>query len=137
MSAELQKSIYDALNAANIPGIVAIVDAPIRDTTDSDYPFIEIADSQQIPNDASKDDGTTDTGVDEFIDIHSWSRYRGQREVKEIMQAVYAALHHLNLTVTGRTTAFCWLDDSRVTGDPDGLTRHGIQTFRITHRNRS
>lgn len=131
---ELQKAIYGLLNDASISGVVSIIDNPNTDPSDSDYPFIEIGESQIIPNDVSNSNGNTDTGQDEFFEVHTWSRYRGKKEVKEIMGAIYTALHHTKLNVTGRQTAFSWLDDARVIDDPDGLTRHGIQTFKITHR---
>jgi len=128
-SYEVQKAVYSLLDGASISGVVSIVDNPKTEVSAADYPFIEIGSSQTIPADAGGD-----TGKDEFIDIHTWSRYRGQKEVKNIMGAVYDALHHQSLTVTGRNTAFCWLDDERVIDAPDGLTRHGVQTFKITHR---
>lgn len=135
---DLQRAIYSAIEGAGIAGLVQIVDHPITEPSPSDYPFIEIGDSQALPVDESNDAGTSsDTGVEEFVDIHTWSRYSGQKETKEIMAAVYSALHHQTLTVSGRTSAHCWLDGDRVLNDPDGLTRHGVQTFRITHRNRS
>lgn len=131
---ELQRAIYSLLDGANISGVVSIIDNPNTTPSNADFPYIEIADSQILPNDASGSDSLTDEGQDEFIDIHTWSRYRGQKEIKTIMGAVYDALHHQSLTVTGRDTAFCWFDTARVRDDPDGITRHGMQTFKITHR---
>lgn len=130
----LQTAVYAEVLGVSIPGVKSIIDNPNTNPSESDYPFVEISDSQIIPNDASQEDGSTDEGFDEFIDIHVWSRYRGMKEVKEIQGAIYDALHHQSLTVTGRDSAFIWLDGQRVIDDPDGLTRHGIQTFKITHR---
>lgn len=129
MSAELQKAIYNAIAAANIYGVTEIRDTPIVAPSSANFPFIEIADSQIIPADAGGD-----TGIDEYIDIHTWSRSGGKREVKSIMGGIYTALHHQTLAVSGRATAYCWLDSARVMNDPDGLTRHGVQTFKVTHR---
>ena len=112
---------------------VPIHDSPIVDPVANDYPYIEFGEAQVIPVDAS---GATtgDNGVEEYFDIHVYSRYRGQREMKQIQGDIYDALHHKSLSVIGRNTAFCWLDDVRTLNDPDGLTRQGIQTFKITHR---
>lgn len=129
-SAEVQKEIYEALVAASISGVTVIRDTPINEPGASDFPFIEIGNSQALPVDAGGDEG-----LEEYVDIHSYSRANGQKEIKVIMAAIYDALHHQTLTVTGRTTAFCWLDGSRVLDQPDGLTRHGVQTFKIIHRN--
>jgi len=128
-SQEVQKAVYDAIVGAAISGVVSVRDNPNRSPGGADFPFIEIGASQQIPADAGGD-----TGIEEFIDIHCYSRSGGQKEVKTIMGAIYAALHQQTLTVTGRVSACCWLDDSRVLNESDGLTRHGVQTFRITHR---
>lgn len=128
-SAEVQKALYNILMVADISGVTQIRDNPIVVTTDSDFPFIEIGHSQTIADDAGGD-----TGIEEYVDIHTWSRARGQKEIKEIMSAIYDALHHQSLAVSGRDTAFCWFDDGRVLDDPDGLTRHGVQTFKIIHR---
>lgn len=130
----LQTAVFAAVSDASISGVQDIIDNPNTIPTPEDYPFIEIGESQITPNDASVENGLSDEAFDEFVDIHVWSRYRGQMEIKEIQGAIYNALHHKSLAVTGRATAFCWLDDSRIIDDPDGLTRHGIQTFKITHR---
>jgi hypothetical protein len=133
-SVNLQKAIYAALDAADIDGVTQIVDHPLTTTDDDDFPFIQIGASQVIADDSGGADGSGDEGKTEYIDLHSWSRLRGQTQVKTIMGAIYDALHHQSLTVVGRSSAYCWLDDERVIDDRDGLTRHGIQTFKITHR---
>jgi hypothetical protein len=129
MNANLQKAIFDAITAASISGVVQIRDRPISKPTSADFPFIEIGSAQIIPSDAGGD-----TGVEEYIDIHTWSRASGQLQTKTIMASIYAALHGQTLTVSGRATAYCWLDSARLVGQPDGLTLGGIQTFRIHHR---
>lgn len=128
-SHEVQKAVYDLLTAASISAVTEIRDTPIKKLSASDFPFIEIGSSQTIAADAGGD-----SGIDEYLDIHCYSRANGQKEIKEIMSAIYLALHHQSLSVTGRVSACCWFDDGRVIDDPDGLTRHGIQTFKITHR---
>ena len=129
MNAEVQKAVFQALTAANIAGVTEIRDTPIAKPTSANFPFIELGAGQAIPADAGGD-----TGLEEYIDIHVYSRTGGQRQVKDIMTAIYAALHQQSLTVTGRTSAHCFYDSSRVIDTPDGLTRHGIMTFQIIHR---
>lgn len=129
-SAEVQKAIFTALTNAAISGVTQIRDTPIAAPTNADFPFIEIGASQTIAVDAGGDDG-----VEEYIDLHCYSRARGQKEIKTIMEAIYNALHHVTLSVSGRATAFCWYEDGRTLTDADGLTRHGVQTFKINHRN--
>lgn len=129
MSAEVQKAIYDALVAASISGVQHIRDAPVRTPTENDFPFIEIGNSQDIPADAGGDEG-----VEHFIDVHAYSRSGAQKQIKEIAQAIRAALHGQDLTVTGKASAHCWLDSARIMQDRDGQTSHSIQTFQVIHR---
>lgn len=126
-SAEVQKAIYEALIAVSVA--TQVRDTPIAAPGAADFPFIEIGPSQQLPDDAGGD-----TGIEEFVDVHCYSRAAGQREVKDMMGAIHSALHHRTLVVAGRETAHCWFDGGRVLVEPDGLTRHGVQTFRIVHR---
>jgi hypothetical protein len=129
MNAEVQKAVFLALTATNIASVTEIRDTPIAKPTSANFPFIEIGAGQALPADAGGD-----TGAEEYLDLHVYSRTGGQKQVKEIMTAIYAALHQQTLTVTGRTSAHCFYDSSRVIDTPDGLTRHGIMTFQIIHR---
>ena len=129
MSAEVQKAVYTAITTANISGVVSVRDSPIIAPVETAYPFIVLSGSTVLPEDAGGD-----TGKSEFIEVVVWSRSPGKKQVKDIQQAIYNALHQQTLTVTGRTSAYCWLDDERVIDMPDGFTKQGIQTFQITHR---
>lgn len=129
MNAEVQKAVYEALVAAAISGVVRIRDTPVAKPALADFPFIEIGAGQALPVDAGGDGG-----LEEFIDLHVWCRSGGQKQVKQIMTAVKAALHHQSFTISGLASAHCWLDDARVVAMADGLTQHGVMTFQITHR---
>jgi hypothetical protein len=129
MNSEVQKSVFAALTAANIASVTEIRDTPIANPSTANFPFIEIGAGQVVPVDAGGD-----TGAEEYLDLHVYSRTGGQRQVKEIMTAIYAVLHQQSLTVSGKASAHCFHDSSRVIDTPDGLTRHGIMTFQIIHR---
>jgi hypothetical protein len=138
--AELQKSVFDALLtsvalntllAKNIEDntLPAIYDAvPQADDAGSDipFPYVTIGDDTAIDWDTD-----TSVGKEATITIHSWSRYRGRKEVKEIQGAIYETLHLSQLPVDGYDTVLCFSEFSESLVDPDGLTRHGIQRFRI------
>lgn len=131
-SANLQTAIYQALVAADLTGVTVITDSPIMKPTDANFPFVEIGNSQAIPADAGGDEG-----LEEFVDIHVWTRSAstlGQAQAKTIAGEIYDVLHHAVLTVSGRATAYCFLDAQRILGEEDGLTHHAILTFRIHHR---
>jgi hypothetical protein len=123
---DVQTAVYAVIVAASIPGIAKIVDAPITKPEVSDYPFIEIGAAQSI-----QDDADCFNGSEEYIDVHVWSRYRGQKEVKKIMGEVHKALHNTSLVVPALASAFAFVEGSRVFSDPDGLTRHGVLNIRV------
>lgn len=68
------------------------------------------------------------------VTIHSWSQYRGQKETKQVQDAIYRALHHADMTVNGYDVILSRLVDQTSERDPDGLTRHGVQTFELLLR---
>ncbi|MBA5779495.1 DUF3168 domain-containing protein [Stappia sp. F7233] len=123
----LQQALYAALTDPPLDGVTRVVDHSFADAGNGDFPFVQIGEAQSLPNDVQ-----CSTGSDEYIDLHVWSRYRGQREVKEIMGAIHAALHQSTLAVDGLSSCFAYVDGQRVFTDPDGLTRHGVVTLKIT-----
>lgn len=70
-------------------------------------------------------------GFNIFTTVHAWSEYRGNKEVKEMQGAIYDALHRENLTVTGYNCLEITQESMNDFVDPDGITRHGVQQFRI------
>lgn len=75
---------------------------------------------------------TTNTtlGTDAQLVINSWSRDRGRKETKLIQAQIYNALNRASLTYLGYDIINIELLDSTSFIDADGLTRHGVQTFR-------
>ncbi len=90
------------------------------------FPYIRIGEFTAIPFDTHSSQGSDNT-----ITIHSWSRYRGMSEIKRIQRQTYLALHRFELVVSGVDTVDCQWDSVDVFLDDDGLTRHGVQRFRI------
>lgn len=109
-----KKAIYDDVPQAASPESVFA------------FPYVVVGDTTEIPFDADDFVGREST-----ITIHSFSRYRGKKEVKTIMDAVKAALHEQPLAVTGETTILVHFDFAEIVPDPDGRTRHGVQRFRV------
>lgn len=139
---ELQKAIKTLLDAT-IPEVISggrIYDqapdaAAATDAPEGEFPFVLIGESDSIPADVSASSGAGDDGEAESITLHVWSRYRGQKEIKQIMQQIKDRLHGVSLTVTGRASALCFVRMRRSFLDPDGRTRHGILTVEVIHRN--
>lgn len=123
--AALQKAVYDALvgNVALMARVTAVKDwVPNA----QGYPYVSIGESTAIPFDTQTTDGQEHT-----ITIHTWVQGQGRKECKEIMSLIYEALHRASLSVTGHQSILCMQVFSEVLKDPDGITHHGVQRFRV------
>ena len=69
-------------------------------------------------------------GAETTINIHIWSRYKGSKETKQIMDKVHDLLHDKSLSVTGVNLINLRFEYSDIMRDPDGVTRHGVMRFR-------
>lgn len=121
----LQEAIYSRLNG--FAGLTALIDA-VYDHVPQDptFPYVQIGEDTAIPFDTHDSSGSDNT-----VTIHSWSRYRGKKEIKDIQRQVYLALHRFALSVTGVDTVDCQWEFADSFLDDDGLTRHGVQRFRV------
>ncbi len=90
------------------------------------YPYIKIGDDTHVDyNDDDKD------GLESTVTIHCWSTYKGAAEVKEMQQAVISALNRHDLAVSGSNTITMYQEYQENSLDPDGVTHHGVQRFRL------
>lgn len=132
MIAPLQTAIYSALtgDAALMALVNGVYDQVPQDDIDAsvaaNYPYVVIH-GQQLNN----NDTDTEEGFDGTVTIHTWSQSYGNKESYEVMQAVYRALHRVNLSVVGYGLSTIHQEYSELMRDPDGITRHGVQRFRV------
>lgn len=90
------------------------------------FPFVTVGESTAIPFD------TKDlTGMEQTVTLHVWSRYRGRKEVKDIMAAAYDVLNRGTLSVSGHVFHDCTFEFADTFVDPDGLTYHGVARYRV------
>lgn len=128
----IQTAVYGALNAdstllAAVTGVYDDVPQAIDPGAAANFPYITIGEDTHAEWDTD-----TSLGDDATITIHVWSRGRGRKETKDIQALIYGLLHRANLAVTGyNLVGVDWIQ-SQSFMDADGLTRHGVQTFRIT-----
>lgn len=125
IEAELQSTIYSALDTALSVSVYS--NGAVPDNTAASY--VVIGDDTHIEWDT---DGTT--GFESTITIHSWdnaSTSRGLDAVKVLMGNIYDTLHRQTLSVTGYVFTGCDFEFSETFIENDGLTRHGVQRFRI------
>lgn len=128
VGSDFQKSVYDALNASlelqtALGGSGRIFDSVPDNQA---YPYVEIGDDTAIDNSTCEKPGQELT-----ITIHSWSRTRGRKEVKGIMRGVYDVLHYGSFTMPGNVCILSIFDFEQILADPDGVTFHGVQRFRV------
>ena len=136
----LQQAVYTALRAdATLKTLTGTTPARVYDHVPSDVwpadgettnaaafkPYVVVGDDTAGPFDTMTEDG-----AESILTIHTWSRYRGRKETKQIMSAVTDALDDVSLSVTGHTLVLLLFEFSSTFLDPDGLTRHGVQRFR-------
>lgn len=128
-SNELQSALLTALKADAT--LAAIVDTRVYDNVPqkTDYPYVAIGD------DTFGDLGShTFKGMEITVNIHCWSQYAGRKQVKQMMEAIYDLLHEGTLTLSGHTVVFSRFEFAETMKDPDGVTHHGIQRFRVITR---
>jgi len=123
-SLELQKSIFNALDGdSNLQSLVTDVYDFVPENTA--FPYVKVGEETSIDNGTKTLQGNEHTLV-----IHTFSRYRGSKEVKEIMSRIYALLHESSLSVTGASLVNLRFEFSDVIKENDGFTSHGLQRFR-------
>ena len=123
-SLELQKSIFNALDGdSTLQNLVTDVYDFVPENTA--FPYVKVGEETSLDNGTKTLQGNEHTLV-----IHTFSRYRGSKEVKEIMSRIYALLHECSLSVTGASLVNLRFEFSDVIKENDGLTSHGLQRFR-------
>jgi hypothetical protein len=115
----IQTAIYNQLVGIGYP----VFDNVPQDTG---YPYIVIGDDTSVEWDTDDSIGSEST-----ITIHAWSRYRGRKEVKEMLRAIYSALHRAEFSVEGGYLVECGAEFQETFLESDGLTRHGVIRFRL------
>ena len=120
----LQKTVFDALDGdSTLQSLVTDVFDFVPENTA--FPYVKVGEETAVDNGTKTLQGNEHTLV-----IHTFSRYRGSKETKEIMSRIYALLHESSLTISGASLVNLRFEFSDVIKENDGLTTHGIQRFR-------
>lgn len=90
------------------------------------YPWVTIfgIESTQFDNDAT-------LGFDCDMTVHSWTDNRDIATVNNIKKAIYDILHNNTLLINGYANVGFFQTNSTTLRDPDGITLHGVQQFKI------
>lgn len=116
------KAVYAKLNATS--GLTGIVSESLNDT--DSFPKIWLEDGGA--DDWSNKD---DDGLEAIVNLHVGSRYRGTKELRELMSKCHTALHFVDLTLTNGQSVLCQFLRHDIVTDSDGTTRHGVMRFSL------
>jgi hypothetical protein len=134
--AALQKVVYDRLS--NFPGMPQVYDEdsvpqPSSAEDAAAFPYVTVGDTTAVP--MNTDDST---GAECTLAVHVWSRYHGYKEVRAIQALVYEALNRKVEELRAGFAALSlhlleieWEFTEKSFIDADGVTRHGVQRFRV------
>lgn len=123
---ELQRAVFTALDGATITGEGSVAVSVYDDVPEGrSYPYIVIGEETSRNISAKDNDGHEHT-----LTIHVWSQYRGRKEIKQIMEQIYTALHDSAITVSGASLVNIKQEFEQTLLEGDGITRHGIIRFR-------
>lgn len=114
---DIQLAIYNLLNGA----ISCHVSQNIKQS--QTFPYVSVGDDTIA--DWSTDDKD---GFDATITIHSWSRSGSMAQIKGIMSEIYDTMHR-----NSALNAMMFFEYGEVLQDPDGVTTHGVQRFRLQY----
>jgi hypothetical protein len=90
------------------------------------YPYVVLFDTG-----LDGDDNDCNLGFDGTLNIHSWSDQRDMAIIGNIQKAIYDVLHHAELTMAGYSLVELHQEFTTILRDPDGITLHGVQRYRI------
>lgn len=130
---ELREALVTTLKAH--AGLSALLSTDPRDaspavydhvTQEATFPYVVIGEPEGTEHDADDIQGW-----DFDIEIHQFSRFRGFEEVENIQRQLDDALHRAAPLVTDARVTTMHRVQTRAILDPDGLTRHGIHSFRV------
>lgn len=127
---EVQTAVYNRLRGYSaLTALIGAGNGRIYDQvpeSNAVFPYVTLGEIVSLPFD-TKDS----IGQDQTVTLHVWSRYKGNKEVKQILDAIYDALHRHALSLASHATVDCKYEYSETYRDEDN-TRNGIIRFRIT-----
>jgi hypothetical protein len=76
-------------------------------------------------------DTKTEIGFEQIVTLDIYSRYRGSKEAKDIVQAIYDALHRAVLSVSSEVFLLSEFHSADLVLESDGLTYRAAARFSI------
>ena len=92
----------------------------------STYPYVVLFEAG-----LDGDNNDCSLGFDGVLNIHSWTDQRDMAVIGDIQKAIYDVLNRAELVMTGYELIELHQEFSTILRDPDGITLHGVQRYRI------
>lgn len=127
----VQMAVFARLNAI-VPQLAGgrIYDYPLQtrlQDAGQKFPYVDIGEVMAEPHDAS-----LAGGVQQILSVHVWSRYRGQKEILGILNAIKNEFHGAELDIAGWNKSRVFWSGSMTAVADDGITQHGLIRLQIT-----
>lgn len=123
-----QQAIYSALAASS--EVQSFIGSPVRVydhvPPGAVFPYVTFGDVRVVPYDTKGE-----SGFEQIVTLNVWSRYRGSKEGKDILQALYNVLHRASLSVSGHVFLFCEFHSADMGTDGDGITYQVAARFAV------
>ena len=117
----VQEKIFAALD-----GVISV---PVYDIAPqkTSFPYVTIGEALASEN-------GTDTTINQLVSftINVWSDEDSSKQTKQIQGEVFDALHLIRFSETGYLFTENYFLTSQTFFDVDGITRHGVQEFKLT-----
>jgi hypothetical protein len=125
-AAEVQKAIHAAL-AGDATLVSLLGDARVYDHAPPDVPFPYVTFGRTSVYDWSTG---TESGTEQLLTLHVWSKGKGKKEALALMDAVSARLNDAALALDGHHLVNLRLEFSEVLFDEEQSVHHGLLRFR-------
>ena len=128
-SFDLQSAVYSLLSGDSSLDTL-IGDGRIYDSVapqDSAYPYVVIG-METVTDLGTK---TLDGNLYN-LNIEVWSQYRGQKQIKEVMERIYNLVNNVSISVSGADSVMSYVSSTTTMTVVDCITRHGIVNVDFT-----
>lgn len=132
---EVQKALYQAIRTSGslqavLGGSESPAENPVYDAQAPDgasLPYLVIGQMLAAP-----DDTKTEDGMDADLEVHTFSKYLGFKELRQIADALVADIDDTTPAITGGTIWRLTFEGAMDMNDPeDSQIRHGVLRFKV------
>lgn len=109
-----------------VPAVLEYVSQDDAPESDDRFPYVVVGDTT-----AAEFDTDDIHGQEHTVTLHIWDKREGGKRVRQVMEAIYTAMHNVLIPISGQHTVYCYWEFSGSVPDPDVLLQHGVTRFRV------